>query len=107
MRRRRCLKCSEIGRGFIASEPACDDDRVTTTRRPCNAPDEETTSSARPELGAQLAGQCHIHAFTGFDLAAGKLPQATLMQMIRTLGQQDAAILAADHRGRYMHSFHA
>ena len=47
------------------------------------------------------------HGLTALHLAAGKLPQTALMQMIRTLGQQNAAILTADHRGRYMHSFHA
>ena len=58
------------------------------------------------QLFLQFTVQGRGHAFTRLHLAAGELPQSTLMLLIGTLGQQDVAIGTANHCRRYMYSLH-
>ena len=58
------------------------------------------------QLFLQFTVQGRGHAFTRLHLAAGELPQSTLMLLIGTLGQQDVAIGTTNHCRRYMYSLH-
>ncbi|MOA03497.1 hypothetical protein D3C78_1230070 [compost metagenome] len=72
---------------------------VNRDQRPCSR-------DHNPQLFVQFAGQRNLHGFALLDLAAGKLPQSTLMLGISTASDQDLATGITDDGGGYMNSFH-
>ena len=58
------------------------------------------------QLLLQLAGQGPLDGFALLHLAAGELPQAALMLVLRALGDQHSTIGTANHRRGHMHRFH-
>lgn len=62
-------------------------------------------TGANPQFFIQLARQRLWLVFTGFNLAAGKLPQTGLIAACAALGQQNAAILF-QNGGYHVDNFH-